>query len=51
MSDDVMRSHIGLYVNEFSDDLGDVGREAVRALFARAQTAGILKAGAEPRFA
>lgn len=51
MSDEVMRSHIGLYVNEFSEDLGEVGRESVRALFARAQTAGILKAGAEPHFA
>ncbi len=34
MSDDVMRAHIDLYVNEFSDDLGEVGHEAVRALFA-----------------
>lgn len=51
MSDDVMRAHIALYVNEFSEELGDVGREAVRALFARARTAGILKADTEPLFA
>jgi 1,4-dihydroxy-6-naphthoate synthase len=51
MNDDVMRAHIELYVNEFSDDLGESGREAVRALFARAHDAGILRRETEPRFA
>ncbi len=51
MSDDVMRAHIGLYVNEFTDDLGETGREAVRALFARAHAARILKGDVEPCFA
>ncbi|HEV3196182.1 MAG TPA: 1,4-dihydroxy-6-naphthoate synthase [Candidatus Cybelea sp.] len=51
MSDDVMRAHIALYVNEFTDQLGETGRDAVNALFARARTAGILKAQTEPRFA
>ncbi|HVR45133.1 MAG TPA: 1,4-dihydroxy-6-naphthoate synthase [Candidatus Binatia bacterium] len=51
MSDDVMRAHIELYVNEFTDDLGETGRDAVRALFARARTARILKGDAEPCFA
>ncbi len=51
MSDDVMRSHIGLYVNEFTDDLGETGRNAVGALFARAHAAGILRTDVEPRFA
>jgi len=51
MSDDVMRAHIDLYVNDFTDDLGEVGREAVHSLFARARAAGILKADSEPRFA
>ena len=32
MSDDVMRSHIDLYVNKFSLDLGDEGRAAVEKL-------------------
>jgi 5,8-dihydroxy-2-naphthoate synthase len=51
MSDDVMRAHIALYVNEFTDQLGETGRDAVKALFARAHTAGILRAQTEPRFA
>jgi len=50
MSDDVMRAHIDLYVNEFTDDLGETGRNAVRALFARAHTARILRSDAEPHF-
>jgi len=51
MNDDVMRAHIDLYVNQFSDGLGEVGHEAVRALFARAHDAGILHRTVEPRFA
>jgi 1,4-dihydroxy-6-naphthoate synthase len=51
MSDEVMKSHIGLYVNEYSDDLGETGRDAVRALFTRAHDAGILGRAAEPVFA
>ncbi len=51
MSDDVMRAHIALYVNDFTDDLGKTGREAVRALFARAHEAGILHREIEPCFA
>jgi 1,4-dihydroxy-6-naphthoate synthase len=51
MSDDVMRAHIELYVNEFTVDLGENGREAARALFARAHDAGILRKEIEPRFA
>ncbi len=50
MSDEVMRAHIGLYVNEFSDDLGENGRAAIHALFARAHDAGILRHETEPRF-
>jgi 1,4-dihydroxy-6-naphthoate synthase len=51
MSDHVMRAHIELYVNDFTDDLGKVGREAVRALFARAHEAGLLRREIEPCFA
>lgn len=35
MDIDVMNSHIQLYVNEYSLDLGDKGREAVCYLFDR----------------
>jgi 1,4-dihydroxy-6-naphthoate synthase len=51
MSDEVMRAHIDLYVNEFTDDLGESGREAVHALFSRAHDAGILPRATEPVFA
>lgn len=51
MNDDVMRSHIDLYVNDFTDDLGTKGREAVEALFARAHDAGILPRATEAIFA
>jgi 1,4-dihydroxy-6-naphthoate synthase len=50
ISDEVLRAHIDTYVNEYSEDLGEVGREAVHALFARAHDAGVLRATAEPRF-
>jgi len=50
MSDDVMRKHIDLYVNAYSNDVGEDGIAAVHELFARARTAGILDADATPRF-
>lgn len=50
MSEDVMRKHIDLYVNKYSDDVGDDGIAAVTELFARARAAGILDADATPRF-
>lgn len=50
MDDAVMRAHIGLYVNEFSDDLGTTGTQAVHELFARAAAAGLVPAGRAPEF-
>lgn len=50
MSDEVMRKHIELYVNDYSDDLGDDGIAAVNELFARARAAGILETHAAPNF-
>jgi 1,4-dihydroxy-6-naphthoate synthase len=50
MSDEVMRKHIELYVNDFSEDVGAGGMAAVDELFARARTAGILTADAAPHF-
>jgi len=50
MSDEVMRAHIALYVNAFTEDVGREGIEAVRALFARAHEDGIIPEATEPRF-
>ncbi|HCC70279.1 MAG TPA: 1,4-dihydroxy-6-naphthoate synthase, partial [Bacteroidales bacterium] len=36
MQRDVMQKHISLYVNDFSRDLGEKGRQAVRILYERA---------------
>ena len=41
MSDDVMRRHIALYVNEHSVTLGPQGRRAINTLFDRAAAAGL----------
>jgi len=32
MSEDVMRQHIHLYVNDFTIDMGDIGRKAIEKL-------------------
>jgi 1,4-dihydroxy-6-naphthoate synthase len=50
MEDDVMRAHIALYVNEYSDDVGEAGIAAVRELFARARTMNLIPASREPEF-
>jgi 1,4-dihydroxy-6-naphthoate synthase len=50
MEDDVMRKHIELYVNEYSDDVGDAGIAAVEDLFSRAAAANLIPAGATPEF-
>lgn len=42
MSDEVCDAHIGLYVNDFSRDLGDEGRKAVDVLMERGEAAGLL---------
>jgi 1,4-dihydroxy-6-naphthoate synthase len=50
MDDDVMRKHIGLYVNEFSDDVGETGIAAVRDLFTRAHQSGLIPKQHDPEF-
>jgi 1,4-dihydroxy-6-naphthoate synthase len=50
MDESVMRAHIDLYVNEFSEDIGDLGIEAVHALLERAREAGIIDRAADPQF-
>lgn len=41
---DVVDRHIGLYVNAFTEDLGETGHAAVRALLGRAAAAGLTPA-------
>lgn len=43
LDDEVIDSHIELYVNSFSIDMGDEGREAVGYFLERAATAGIIQ--------
>ncbi|MGD0472296.1 MAG: 1,4-dihydroxy-6-naphthoate synthase [Candidatus Velthaea sp.] len=50
MDDAVMRAHIGLYVNEYSDDVGSAGIAAVNELFTRAAAAGLIPPAATPSF-
>jgi len=44
---DVIDQHIGLYVNDFSKDLGEEGRQAILALYEQAIKKGILTSSAE----
>jgi 1,4-dihydroxy-6-naphthoate synthase len=50
MRDEVRRSHIELYVNEFTRDLGRDGEHAVRELLARAVAAGLVPPTEDPLF-
>lgn len=43
MEEDVMRKHINLYVNEYTTDLGNDGRNAIQTLFNKANVAGLLR--------
>jgi len=51
MADDVIDRHIGLYVNEFSKDIGDTGTRAVEAFFDHAAEAGLIQPVDRPLFA
>lgn len=44
MSEEVMYKHIDLYVNRYSLDLGEEGRDAVELLFKRAASVGLIPA-------
>jgi 1,4-dihydroxy-6-naphthoate synthase len=50
MDEAVMRQHIALYVNNYSDDVTETGVAAANELFTRAQKTGILKTNATARF-
>lgn len=47
-ADDVCDRHIALYVNAFSEELGQVGRRAIEAMLARGRAAGLLPPGPSP---
>ena len=42
LSEEVTRAHIDLYVNDFTEDLGEMGLKAINALFRYAEAKGIL---------
>ncbi|MGZ4053420.1 MAG: menaquinone biosynthesis family protein [Bacteroidia bacterium] len=42
MSEEVMYKHIDLYVNNYSVDLGDEGKRAIKLLFDKAQQSGVI---------
>ncbi len=43
MDDEVIKKHINLYVNNYSVDMGEAGREAVKELFRKAVSNNIIK--------
>ena len=42
MSEEVMKKHIALYVNQFSVDLGETGKNAIQLLFDKAKETGLI---------
>jgi len=44
MEEDVMRKHIQLYVNDYTTNLGEKGRNAIATLFDKAAAAGLVSA-------
>jgi 1,4-dihydroxy-6-naphthoate synthase len=50
MNEDVMRAHIGLYVNDYSSDLGDDGVAAIENLFALSAASRLIPQGVRPEF-
>jgi 1,4-dihydroxy-6-naphthoate synthase len=51
MNPEVCAAHIGLYVNDFSADLGDEGLEAISCLLQRAEQAELIPVATLPLFA
>lgn len=50
MSEQVCSAHIGLYVNDFSQSLGDEGERAITELLRRAEEAGVVPRSEVPLF-
>jgi 1,4-dihydroxy-6-naphthoate synthase len=51
MEETVIRQHIGLYVNEFSKDLGRDGQTAIKTFFKKARESGLIRPSDMPLFA
>ncbi|MCF6245834.1 MAG: 1,4-dihydroxy-6-naphthoate synthase [Desulfobacula sp.] len=51
MEESVIQQHIGLYVNDFSRDLGDKGEAAITLFFKKAQESGLMQPFNAPLFA
>jgi 1,4-dihydroxy-6-naphthoate synthase len=45
MSEDVMKKHIALYVNDFSVDLGETGINAINLMFNKAKELNLFDIG------
>lgn len=50
MDEDVMYEHINLYVNEYTQNLGERGRQAIELMFKRAGEKDIIPAVRQPLF-
>jgi 1,4-dihydroxy-6-naphthoate synthase len=50
MSDEVCAAHIGLYVNDYSLDLGREGESALEVLLTRAESSGLVPESMKPLF-
>ena len=50
LDESVRKQHIDLYVNKYSIDLGDLGKRAIRVLFEKGQSAGLIANYAEQLF-
>ena len=48
MSEDVMRKHINLYVNQFSIDLGETGKKAIELMINKAKETHLINSVVEP---
>ena len=50
LDESVRKQHIDLYVNQYSIDLGDLGKKAIRVLFEKGHSAGLISTYAEQLF-
>ncbi len=50
LDESVRKQHIDLYVNKYSIDLGNLGKQAIRLLFEKGQSAGLISASTEQLF-